>query len=72
MKSAMKLLMLIATLLALSGCATFANRISVSLAGDEMYVNSMYGPLGVTSKVDSKDLEAIKKTQSAVIELLTK
>lgn len=57
----MKLCLLLLTVL-LSGCSTvssFDNRVSCSLDGKEAYVNSMYGPLGVTSKVDKRDAEVI-------------
>ena len=55
--------------IALSGCANsginFDNRLSVSLAGDKLFINSMYGPLGITSEVSDKDraalLEAVSK-----------
>lgn len=57
-------------LLLTSGCAgtkldTFDNRLSLSLAGDKLFINSMYGPLGITSEVSDKDraalLEAVSK-----------
>ena len=59
--------LLIAACVALAGCSSnplkgqFANRLSVSLSGDEAYVNSMYGWLGVTSKIDGRDAEVIRE-----------
>lgn len=46
----------------LSGCTTlkaFDNRVSCSMDRQEAYVNSMYGPIGVTSKVSAKDAKEI-------------
>lgn len=61
----LKLLMLIVTLLALSGCATtggmFTNRIIGTLAGDECSVNSKWGMFGITTPIDEKDCNAIKQ-----------
>jgi len=62
----MKTLLLVVTL-ALAGCGSnpllgqFANRVSMSLAGDEGYVNSMYGWIGVTSKIDQRDVEVLRE-----------
>ena len=53
----------------LAGCSTtpaLDNIASCSLAGDELLVSSMYGPLGVTSKVRKADAEvACKRLASA-------
>lgn len=52
----------ILVILALSGCAQLEmldNRVSCTVGGDQAYVNSMYGPLGVTSKISQKDSENI-------------
>ena len=51
--------------LVLSACSSnpLTNRLSMTLAGDEAYVNSMYGPIGVTSKIDPKDAEIIRELQ---------
>lgn len=59
--------LLLALCLVLAGCGTnpfkgqFANRLSVSVAGDEAYVNSMYGWIGVTSKIDDRDAEVLRE-----------
>jgi aromatic ring-opening dioxygenase LigB subunit len=61
----MKRLVLLSLLLA--GCGTnpfngeFTNRVVMTLSGDEAHVNSMYGPLGIASKVDPKDAEVIRE-----------
>jgi hypothetical protein len=33
----------------------------LTLGEDEAHVNSMYGPLGIASKVDAKDAEVIRE-----------
>ncbi len=46
----------------LSGCASLdflENRVSCSVDGKQAYVNSMYGPVGVTSKVAKADAAVI-------------
>jgi hypothetical protein len=61
----MKRLVLISLLLA--GCGTnpfkgeFTNRVSMTLGGDEAHISSMYGPIGITSKVDPKDAEVLRE-----------
>lgn len=58
----MKRLFLALTAVLLAGCSTvssFDNRVSCSLDKQEAYVNSMYGPLGVTSKIDKRDAQVI-------------
>ncbi|MBP8102355.1 MAG: hypothetical protein KAY54_10785 [Burkholderiaceae bacterium] len=47
----------------LAGCSSnpLANRISLPLGGNEAYVNSMYGPIGITSKVDPQDAEILRE-----------
>jgi aromatic ring-opening dioxygenase LigB subunit len=61
----MKALILLSLLLA--GCGTnplagkFTNRVVMTLSGDEAHVNSMYGPLGIASKVDPKDAEVLRE-----------
>jgi aromatic ring-opening dioxygenase LigB subunit len=61
----MKRLVLLSLLLA--GCGTnpfkgeFTNRVVMTLSGDEAHVNSMYGPLGIASKVDPKDAEVLRE-----------
>jgi hypothetical protein len=57
----MKRLMLVALLLAGCESSPLANRVSMTLAGDEAYVNSMYGPLGLTSKIDKRDAEILRE-----------
>jgi aromatic ring-opening dioxygenase LigB subunit len=53
--------------LMLTGCGTnplagkFTNRVSMTLGGDEAHVSSMYGPIGITSKVDPKDAEVLRE-----------
>lgn len=47
----------IATLL--SGCAIdgqLQNRVSTTLGCDQALYTSMYGPIGITSKIDGRDL----------------
>ena len=62
----MKALILLCALL-LAGCGTnpfkgeFTNRVSMTLGGDEAHISSMYGPLGITSKVDPKDAEVLRE-----------
>ena len=59
----MKYLLLI-LLLPLTGCATLEmldNRVSCTVSGDQAYVNSMYGPIGVSSKIAKQDADAICK-----------
>jgi hypothetical protein len=58
--------------LALSACSQFTNRVSVVLGTDEVLINSMYGPLGITSKVDARDAEVIREIQrlKAVLEAM--
>lgn len=57
----MKALILVSAL-ALSGCASipFAdqlqNRITTTLACDRAFVASLYGPIGITSEIDKRDL----------------
>ena len=49
--------------LSLAGCASssFTNRISRTVACDQVLVSSMYGPLGITSKADPADAAALLK-----------
>jgi hypothetical protein len=57
----MRYLILLSVLLA--GCSNnpLANRISLPLGGNEAYVNSMYGPIGLTSKIDPQDAEILRE-----------
>lgn len=48
--------------LTLQGCAStdfFANRVSCTVSGGTAFVNSMYGPLGITSKIAASDATVI-------------
>lgn len=59
----MKRLLLI-LVLPLAGCSSLElleNRVSCSMDRKQAYVNSMYGPVGVTSKVAPADSEVICK-----------
>lgn len=55
---------LLVTLGLLSGCSSLEmleNRVSCSADGKYAFVNSMYGPVGVTSKVAASDAKVICK-----------
>ena len=58
-------LILIACAAMLSGCASLDglldNRVSCTLDGKQALYSSLYGPIGVTSKVSGADSEAICK-----------
>jgi hypothetical protein len=55
----MKTLLALSAILMLSGCANlkgmFANRAACTLDGKQMLVASMYGPIGIASKIDDAD-----------------
>lgn len=55
----MRKLIVFAAILLLSGCSslkgTFANRAACTLDGKQMLVASMYGPIGIASKVAEAD-----------------
>jgi uncharacterized protein YceK len=58
----MRKLALILAVMVLAGCSTleaFDNRVSCSMDGWQAYVNSMYGPVGVSSKIAAADAKAI-------------
>lgn len=61
----MKSLALIALALSLSGCANlkgaFANRAACTVSGQQLLIASMYGPIGIVSKVDAADSAAVCK-----------
>ena len=59
----MSKIMIFCAALALAGCASsaFTNRISRTVACDQVLVSSMYGPLGITSKADAADAAALLK-----------
>lgn len=64
-----KSLILLLTLTALTGCATnktFANRVSCTVDGSSVIISSMYGPFGLTTKVDGDDAAAILALGCAV------
>lgn len=57
----MKALFILPLLALLSGCLAtldgkMENRITTTLACDRAFFASLYGPIGVTSEVDKKDL----------------
>lgn len=45
-----------------SGCATgtFQNRIAVTLTCDRAFVNSLYGPFGITSELSAVDAAVLR------------
>lgn len=52
--------------LALTGCATtgqFENRITRTLSCDRVFVASLYGPIGVTTEIDKKDVAELCKSK---------
>lgn len=56
----MKNVLILVSAITLTGCgsiapSTFANRLSCSLDRSIVFVNSMYGPIGVTSKGEPAD-----------------
>lgn len=60
----MKYLTLALLTLALAGCATtghFENRITRTLACDRIFVASLYGPVGITTEIDKKDVAELCK-----------
>lgn len=56
----MKTTATIILLACLSGCATLdgklQNRVTTTLACDRAFFASMYGPVGITSEIDARDL----------------
>jgi hypothetical protein len=63
----MKRILLLALLSGLAGCGSnplagkFTNRVSMTLGEDEGLISSMYGPIGITSKIDPKDAEVLRE-----------
>lgn len=55
-------LLLVLGLLSLTGCSSIdlkgsmQNRVTVSLACDRAFLASLYGPVGITSEIDGRDL----------------
>ena len=57
---------LCAMALVLTGCATtgqFENRITRTLSCDRVFVASLYGPIGVTTEIDKKDVAELCKVK---------
>lgn len=59
----MKSILILALALSLTGCANlkgaFANRAACTVSGQQLLVASMYGPIGIVSKIDAADSAAI-------------
>jgi hypothetical protein len=59
----MRYTIVVIPLLLLSGCAsmkgTFENRVACTADGKELLVASMYGPIGVVSKISEDDAAVI-------------
>lgn len=55
----MKMFLAASAVVALSGCSTlettFANRVACSVAKDQAFSVSMYGPIGIASKIAEQD-----------------
>ena len=53
----MKIAILLALCATLAGCGSLdlSNRVACTVARDQALVVSMYGPIGVASKVDKRD-----------------
>lgn len=58
----MKRSLILLTTLALAGCgsidvgAQLQNRVTTTLACDRAFFASLYGPIGITSEIDKRDL----------------
>lgn len=57
-------LLAIAATCLLAGCGTFQrahfeNRITVTLGCDRAFVASLYGPIGITTEIDAKDVAVL-------------
>lgn len=60
----MKLALILAAAAFLSGCSTanlLTNRVACTVDGKQAHYVSLYGPLGIASKVDEADAEVICK-----------
>lgn len=59
----MKTTLSILLLVALTGCGTLdgklQNRLACAVAGDQLFVISEYGPIGISSKISDKDRAVI-------------
>ena len=65
----MKYLILLAICLGVSGCANFrteylGNRITCTVAKDKAYVTSLWGIIGISSELVSKDSKVICSKQN--------
>jgi hypothetical protein len=45
--------------LALAGCGTLQNRITVTLPCDRAFMASLYGPIGLTSEIAAEDVAVL-------------
>lgn len=58
-----KTALLLALTLSLTGCANlkgmFVNRAACTVSGEQLLVASMYGPIGIVSKIDEADSAAV-------------
>lgn len=58
-----KTVLSLALALSLTGCANlkgmFANRAACTVSGEELLIASMYGPIGIVSKIDPADSAAV-------------
>ena len=59
----MRKLIVVLAVLALSGCSTFKgtfeNRAVCTVSGGQMMAVSLYGPLGIASKISAEDAAAV-------------
>lgn len=57
--------LLAALAVSLSACttlpSTFANRLTMTLDGQRLFLTSLYGPFGLTTEIDKADVEAIRR-----------
>lgn len=63
-RNKMKYFLLLTGLMLLSGCSLtkeLENRLACSVAKDELYVVSKYGPVGIASIISDKDREVVCK-----------
>lgn len=62
--------LLIAALVSLlTGCGTlkgtFENRLTTTLAGDRVFITSLYGPVGITTELSADDAAELKRMAEA-------
>lgn len=59
----MKTLLILAVTLCLTGCSslkgTFENRAVCTVSGSQMMTVSLYGPIGIASKISAEDSAAV-------------